>query len=303
MNADQEKPDELSPEESLVDKADSPTNESLGLTPDAAQPLEQAEVADEVDEPASPQDSQDVVFTETSEQVPEQAEIAEAVKPYVDPFDAVVVEPNESIDVDDSRPEHTLEDVVALLEQLRKDFGRNQTRDAKQQERIDKLHEENAEYKNDLVWSMKKELIESFIAEIDDVEKRWRPSKLDEPIPTDPEELAKQYKKLLKYVCRELPENLRFALESRDVFAYSSEDGVEFDPKTQRAIKTTPIDRPELNKTVKSLRSGYKSVVRGQETIIRPELVEVFKYSGPAPDVSAQSEAAPQEPSTDEPVA
>ena len=273
MNADQEKPDELSPEESLVDES------------------------------ASPQDSQDVVFTETSEQVPEQAEIAEAVKPYVDPFEAVVVEPNESIDVDDSRPEHTLEDVVALLEQLRKDFGRNQTRDAKQQERIDKLHEENAEYKKDLVWSMKKELIESFIAEIDDVEKRWRPSKLDEPIPTDPEELAKQYKKLLKYVCRELPENLRFALESRDVFAYSSEDGVEFDPKTQRAIKTTSTDRPELNKTVKSLRSGYKSVVRGQETIIRPELVEVFKYAGPAPDVSAQSEAAPQEPSTDEPVA
>ena len=303
MNADQEKPDELSPEESLVDKADSPTNESLGLTPDAAQPLEQAEVADEVDESALPQDSQDVVFTETSEQVPEQAEIAEAVKPYVDPFETVVVEPNESIDVDDSRPEHTLEDVVVLLEQLRKDFGRNQTRDAKQQERIDKLYEENAEYKKNLVWSMKKELIESFIAEIDDVEKRWRPSKLDEPIPTDPKELAEQYKKLLKYVCRELPENLRFALESHDVFAYSSEDGVEFNPKKQRAIKTTSTDRPELNKTIKSLRPGYDAIVRGQETNVRPELVEVFKYSGPAPDVSAQPEAAPQEPSTDEPVA
>ncbi len=298
MNADQEEPDELSPEESPVDKADSPTNESLGLTPDAAQPLEQAEVADEVDESASPQDSQDVVFTETSEQVPEQAEVADKIAPEVDSFEAVVVEPNESVDVGDSRPEHTLEDVVALLEQLRKDFSRNQTRDARQQERIDKLHEENVKYKGDLVWSLEKKFIEAFIGEVDDIEKRWPSSKLDEKIPDNYKDLEKQYVKLLRYVCIELRENLLVAFENCGVSPYFSEEGSEFDPKEQRALRTSTTDRPELDKTVKPLRSGYKANIRGQETIVRPELVEVLKYSDPLPDVSTHTEEASMEQQT-----
>ena len=303
MNSDQEKPDELSLEESQVDTADASTEESLEPTSEATQEPEQSEIENASGASVSTQDSQDVVFIETAEESLEQTE--DVVEPEVDPFAETAVDSNVA---ETSEPEHTLGDVVALLEQLQKDFDRKLKYDSKKDEMVDRLHAENAEYKKDLVWSVKKVLIESFIAEIDDVEKRWRPAKLDEPIPSDPEELAKLYKKLLKYVCRELPDNLRFALESNDVFAYSSEDGVEFDPKTQRAIRTTTTDRPELDKTIKSLRSGYKSVVRGQETFIRPELVEVLKYSGPAPDVSTPSEVAlqeptdavPQEPPTDE---
>lgn len=183
---------------------------------------------------------------------------------------------------EEPRSAHTIDDVYALLERLGVEFERKLKYDAKKDQMVDALHAENSEYKKDVRWSVKKDLVESFIHEIDDVEKRWKPSKLDE-IPSDPEELAREHKRLLKYLCVELPENLRFALESHDIYAYTSEPGLEFDPKTQRALRTSSTDKPELDKTTRPMRPGYKTIVRGQETVIRPELVEVFKYAPPAP--------------------
>ncbi len=257
---------------------------------------EKSDAIIESDGAAPPVEPTDALSDETLEapQVAPQEDCQ--TEPEDDPFAPPVVE-SDALETPASAP--SLDEVVALLKRLQVDFERKLKYNAKKDEMIDNLHAENVEYKKDLMWSVKRELVESFIAEIDDVEKRWKPSKLEEPIPSDYDQLAAQYKKLLKYVCEELPDNLRFALESRDVFAYSSQEGVEFDPRTQRSVRTTPTDRPELNKTIKPLRPGYRSVIRGQETIIRPELVELLKYTGAAPAPS--NFAAQDPPRVDEP--
>ncbi len=172
----------------------------------------------------------------------------------------------------------SLEEVAELIRKLSQDFNTKLMYDAKKNEIVDQLNTENQEYKNDLVWSIKKSLIEGIIAEIDDVEKRWTLTLLNTELPEDVEELKKRYHKVLKYVCKELPENMRYALEAQDVYAFSSEGGSLFDPKTQRVMKTSTTDNPQLDKTIKSIRPGYRTTIRDKETLVRPELVEVFKY-------------------------
>ncbi len=181
-----------------------------------------------------------------------------------------------SVENDETRV--LLERSIELGERLERQFDVKLKYDEQKNRMIDALYAENREYKNDLVWNLKKELVAGLIEEIDDVEKRWSRELVESPLPTEPEELEKLALKLTRYVCEELPENLRTLLDRLDVFNFRSEEGSLFDPKRQRALKKTPTDSPAQDRTIRSLRAGYYTERQGVETIVRPELVEVFRF-------------------------
>jgi len=185
-----------------------------------------------------------------------------------------VLEPPVEID----EPRVLLGRLIEQGERLERRFDAKLKYDEQKNRMIDSLYAENREYKNDLVWNLKKELVAGLIEEVDDAEKRWSRELADSPLPTDREELEKLAQKLRRYVCEELPENLRTLLDRLDVFSFRSAEGTPFDPKRQRALKRTQTDSPEHDRTIRSLRSGYYALRQGVETIVRPELVEVFRY-------------------------
>jgi len=171
-----------------------------------------------------------------------------------------------------------LERLVERSERLERQFDVKLKYDEQKDRMIDALYAENREYKNDLVWNLKKELVAGLVEEIDDAEKRWSRELVEAPLPTEREDLEKLTRKLTRYVCEELTENLRTLLDRLDVFSFRSTDGTTFDPKRQRALKRTTTDSPDQDRTIRSLRVGYYTERRGVETIVRPELVEVFRY-------------------------
>jgi len=179
-------------------------------------------------------------------------------------------------EVDETRV--LLERLVEQSARLERQFDVKLKYDEQKNRMIDALYAENREYKNDLVWKLKKELVAGLIEEIDDAEKRWSRELVESPFPTEPEALEKLVRKLSRYVCEELPENLRALLDRLDVFSFRSAEGTPFDPKRQRALKRTTTESPEQDRTIRSLRAGYYTEREGVETIVRPELVEVFRY-------------------------
>lgn len=73
----------------------------------------------------------------------------------------------------------------------------------------------------------------------------------------------------------------------------STADGaVAFDPRTQQCLKTIPTDQPDLDKRIAARGAcGFRS----GETILRRELVSVYKYTASAKPAAADSAAASSE--------
>ena len=71
-----------------------------------------------------------------------------------------------------------------------------------------------------------------------------------------------------------MPDDLIDILESNGVVLY--EDDVEkFNPKTQRAMKQVPTDKPELDNFIaKRIRKGYS----WNGVNLKPELVWIYKF-------------------------
>ena len=66
-------------------------------------------------------------------------------------------------------------------------------------------------------------------------------------------------------------------LERFDVSAFQCEPGTPFDPKRQRALRTSDTAEAAQNKTVAAtLRPGYE---KNDGTVVRPEMVEVWRYN------------------------
>ena len=162
-----------------------------------------------------------------------------------------------------------------LSQQLVKDFDTKLKYDAAKQEQIDKLYNENKEYKQGIHEKLKKSLIIEVIKQIESAKKQISHFE-------NQEFSEANYRKLLKNY-NEIATDFQDALEqSFDVVAFNCEENTTFDPQRQKAVPI-PTDDATKNKTIrKSLRQGYEITnADGTSTILHLEMVEVYVHQTP----------------------
>ena len=156
----------------------------------------------------------------------------------------------------------------------------------KKQEQIDKLYEENRQYKEDLIEQFKTKLVLGVIEQLDrtDREVEGFMNKKDS---------EKGYKNLTKSFC-DLAGEFRDMLQNRlDITAFQSNIGDKFDAQKHKALATTPDDDEAKDKTIaKSKRHGY---MNAKGKILRPEFVEVYYYA-PSPKPESSPDVLPSQP-------
>ena len=152
---------------------------------------------------------------------------------------------------------------------LANDFSTKLKYDAAKQGQIDKLYLENQGYRDDLIEKFKQQLVLAVIEQIDDADKQI--SHFNKQEATE-----KNYAKLLNCF-RDVAVSFQdMLLERFDVSSFCSEPGTPFDPKRQRALKTSATPETSRNKTVAAtLRPGYE---KNDGSVVRPEMVEVYRY-------------------------
>ena len=164
----------------------------------------------------------------------------------------------------------SLEQVKNAQIALTKDFAAKLKYDATKQGQIDKLYRENQAYRDDVIEKFKLQLILAVIEQIDDAEKQISHFARQE-------ETEKNYAKLLGCFSDVTVSFQDMLLERFDVSSWQCEPGTPFDPKRQRALKTSDTSDASLNKTVAAtLRPGYE---KHDGTVVRPEMVEVYRHN------------------------
>ena len=201
---------------------------------------------------------------------------------FVEPYDAEVIEgtpPVPCVEEKDDLAE-ILHPLLDKLEQIKTDqtalareFSTKLKYDATKQVQIDKLYQENQAYRNDVIEKHKLQLILAVIEQIDDADKQIAHF-------AKQEESEMNYAKLLRGFCDVTAGFQDMLLERFDVSAFRCEPGTPFDPKRQRALRTSDTSDASLNKIVAAtLRPGYEKDDGKSVTIVRPEMVEVWRYN------------------------
>jgi molecular chaperone GrpE len=163
-----------------------------------------------------------------------------------------------------------LDSMKSAQADLAKDFSTKLKYDATKQAQIDKLYHENQGYRESVIEKFKMQLIMGIIEQIDDAEKQIS-------FFAKQEETEKNYAKLLNCFRDVTASFLDMLMGRFDISLFRCDPGTQFDPKRQRALKTTDTSDVSLNKTVAaSLRPGYE---KEDGTIVRPEMVEVLRYN------------------------
>lgn len=157
---------------------------------------------------------------------------------------------------------------------LNQTFDSKLKTDAEKNLLFERQYEELSIYKKGIYETLKKDIIQDIISEIDSAEKILTYYLSQEPS-------ADLYIKL----CTEWQQSLdsfNNILDKNDVIAYRSQVGDSFDPKIHRCFLKSETADINLDKTIKSLlRSGYQ-LTEGR--IIRPEFVELYIYKEPLTD-------------------
>ena len=164
-------------------------------------------------------------------------------------------------------------DLVKFQQQLAEDFEVKLKYDAAKQVLIDKLYEENREFKEGILTKFRRQLLLAVIEQIDESEKSIRFFDSEE----NSEASEANYRKLL-FFFREIVADFQNMLQEKfDVVAFRSEPFSMMDIKRQRPLRSTPTKDESLHRRVKqSLKPGYEL---GGE-ILRHEIVDVYtKYN------------------------
>jgi molecular chaperone GrpE (heat shock protein) len=220
------------------------------------------------------------------EVVQETAATGEAPNQDEELTDGALADDSETPSQDDETPDsenELLQRLMSIVEanrelsqQLVKDFDTKLKYDVAKQEQIDKLYNENQEYKQGIHEKLKKSLVLAVIEQIDGALKQIAHF-------GNQEFSEENYRKLLNNY-NEIATDFQDALaQSFDVVAYNCEENTPFDAKRQKSLKTIPTADETKNKTIsKSLRQGYEITNSdGTTTILRPEMVEVYVHQAP----------------------
>lgn len=188
--------------------------------------------------------------------------------PFTESADAAGVD-SVSESSEDSLPIPILFQLKSLMQNLARDFETKLKYDSTKQGLIDKLYEDNQQYKDGILRKFQSTMILSVIEQIDMATKQIAFFSQVEFSETNFRKILDSY--------RDISSSLQdMLLEKFDVEYYHSLEGEKFDPKRQRALKTAPTGNSDLKKLVKqSLRPGYQT---SEGQVLRPELVEVYVY-------------------------
>lgn len=160
-----------------------------------------------------------------------------------------------------------LDPLMEKISAIQESFESKLKYDKHKNEIIDRQHKELEEFHSGLIRKVTLQMANDIIFEIDDTEKLFK-------FYEKTEFSEENYKKLLKMFLG-FSEGLRDLLDKYEISSYCCEPGAVFNPKRQRAMKTTETAEIALDKTVKeSLRWGFE--LDGK--IIRPEMVNVYVY-------------------------
>lgn len=161
-------------------------------------------------------------------------------------------------------------ELKSVMQELAKDFELKLKYDATKQKQIDKLYDENLQYKDGIIRKFQNSIILAVIEQIDEASKQIAYFEQAEFSEENFHKILRSYRDITSGFQDVL-------LEKFDVENYTCTSGDRFDPKQQRSLKTTPTENPDRNKSVKqSLRPGYRDT---DGHILRPELVEVYVYN------------------------
>ena len=184
-----------------------------------------------------------------------------------------------------------VEKLLARMGDLQESFDSKLRYDAKKDAIIDRQHAELSRYRDGLVDKVTMQMVADIIGEIDSAEKLAKFYDSAEVNETN-------FRKLQKAL-RDVAASLCDVLDKHGVFYYKSKPGAAFDPKRQRAMKTTETSDNALDKTVKeTLRSGFERELDAQNEdvrrmkVVRPEMVDVFVFKPRLESVEPESVSA-----------
>ncbi len=152
------------------------------------------------------------------------------------------------------------------LDLLQTTFERELRAEATRERVVDRLHAELQDYKQDFLLKVQRPIFIDLIQLHDDVGKM-----IDSRVPAgDGTERSVDVRGILEPIQTAIEDILY--RQGVEPFAL---EGMEFDPRKQRAVSTQPTDDPALNKRVAArLRKGFCS----GDKLIRPEIVAVFTF-------------------------
>lgn len=189
-----------------------------------------------------------------------------------------------------------VQQILTAFKGLQESFDGKLRYDAKKDGIIDRQFQELSQFKAGLVEKVTMQIVNDLIGEIDSAQKLVK-------FYEDAECNEANFKKLQK-VLRDIPASLCDVLEKYGVTSYSSKVGAPFNPKRQRALKTTETGDVAKDKTVRDLlRLGFEQELEAKDDqpakmkILRAEMVDVFVFN---PALAEASDAvAQQEPQTE----
>ena len=262
LSLDEPEPSELKAPEIAQEPAS--IEEEQSTIPDTADPSETLSTSELQDEPI--------------QDIPAQTDASEPS----DDSEVLIPEPTPNVaepDIADrvfSKLEPTLTALNEKVESLTKEAEFLNQLVTKKQEQIDKLYDENQEYKQGILEKFKKSLVLAVIGQIDAALKTISHF-------GNREFSEENYCKLLENYSEIVTEFQDSLAQSFDIVAFSSEVNSTFEPKRQRALKTVPTEDKTKHKTIsQSLRHGYEMANADEtKTLLRLEMVEVYIHQPP----------------------
>jgi len=169
--------------------------------------------------------------------------------------------------------------------------------DASKQEVIDRQHEELNAFRDNAMEKGTDRIAQDIMAEIDSAGKLVAYYTTAQYPEGDFAKLHGDFLKLLR-ILGGFQNGLRDLLEKHGFESWRAEPGARFDPKRQRALKTTPTTQQELDGTVReSMRYGFEKAGR----IVRPEMIDLYRFKAAQPAVPAATTQPAQPPQTSQP--
>lgn len=201
------------------------------------------------------------------------------------PCETEVTEPDnepKQKSVDNSKTEQLLQDLKQQFNSLEEKFDRKISEDAYKNSLFDKLYDELSSYKKDLYAKLILPFVNETISLLGSYEKL-----IDKIDSLDRDRLIECVK--------DVPDDLERLLDDNGVERYADET-VKFNPKSQRVIKTVFTGNQDADTTIaEHIRKGY----RWNGTILKPEMVAIFKYKEGYQDLAAEIVQGNQESTND----
>lgn len=138
----------------------------------------------------------------------------------------------------------------------------------RKEEQIDNLHEENRQYRDDVIGRFRDKIVQVVIGQLDGTERQIKAF-------IEKGESEKTYTNLLDSFTK-LVEAFRDGLANLGITAYKTNEGEPLNEERHKVGRSEATGEKEKVKTIiRSTRYGYK---REDGTILRPEFVDIYHY-------------------------